>query len=102
MIHVSTYLGTVDELGQGDIRTVTEDMDVLPRLGGAVLEAEADEVTDIGGRAAAELDSKSRRVVGCQDRIRQSPRKEYKPIDTYGFQQGRDAPWRYRSGRRAR
>lgn len=60
----TTYLGTVDELGQGDISTVTEDVDVVPGARSAVLELEADKVTDIGGRATAELDGKGRGVVG--------------------------------------
>ena len=59
-----TYLGTVDELGQGDIRAVAESVDVLPEARGAVLEPEADKVTDIRGRTAAELNSEGRGVVG--------------------------------------
>jgi len=39
-------------------------VDIL-EAGGAVLEPEADKVTDVGGRATTELNGKSRSVVGC-------------------------------------
>ena len=44
---------------------VTKDVDIL-EVGGAVLEPEADKVTDVGGRATTELNGKSRGVVGCR------------------------------------
>lgn len=59
-----TYLSTVDELGQGDISAVAEGVDVLPEARGTVLEPEADKVTDIRRRAAAELNGEGRGVVG--------------------------------------
>ena len=64
-----TDLSTVDELGQGDVGLVAEDVDIMPGVVGTVLEAEAQEVTDIGGRATAELNSDGRGVVGCANHI---------------------------------
>lgn len=43
---------------------VAEDVSLLEALRGTVLEAEAEEVTEIGGRAAAELDGDGRGKVG--------------------------------------
>lgn len=56
-------LGTVDEFGQGDVGVVVEDVDILEMGIGSVLELDAKEVTDIRRRAAAKLDSDSRRVL---------------------------------------
>ena len=50
-----TYLSTVDKLGQGDVSVVAKDVDVVELGAGAVLEFDAEEVADIRGRAAAEL-----------------------------------------------
>jgi len=57
-------LGTVDELGQGDVSVVAEDMDLFEGLGGSVLELNAEEVTEIGGRATAELNDEGGSKVG--------------------------------------
>ena len=43
---------------------VAENVNILKGTGGAVLELEAEEVTEVGGRATAQLNSKSRGVVG--------------------------------------
>lgn len=61
-----TDLSTIDELGQRDISIVAEDVDIL-ELAGSVPESDAEEVTDIRGRAAAELDSHGRGEVGYQE-----------------------------------
>ena len=60
-----TNLSAVDELGQGDVGLVAKDVDVVPRVGGAVLETETQEVANVRGRAAAELNGDGRGVVGC-------------------------------------
>ena len=56
-------LSTVDELGQGDVGVVAEDVDILEG-GGTVLELDAEEVTDVRGRTAAELDGNGGGVIG--------------------------------------
>jgi hypothetical protein len=43
---------------------VAKDVDIV-EVGHAVLEPEADKVTDVGGRATTELNGKSSGVVGC-------------------------------------
>ncbi len=58
------HLGAVDEFGQGDVRVVAKDVDVLEVAGGSVLDLEAEEVSDIGGRAAAEFNGEGGCVVG--------------------------------------
>jgi hypothetical protein len=60
-----THLSAVDELGQGDVGLVAEDVDVVPSVGSAVLETETQEVANVRGRAAAELNGDGRGVVGC-------------------------------------
>ena len=60
-----THLSAVDELSQGNVGLVAEDVDVVPVVGSAVLEAETQEVADVRGRAAAELNGDGRGVVGC-------------------------------------
>lgn len=59
------YLSAVDELSQGDVSVVAEDVDILEMGIGSVLEFDAEEVTNIRGRATAELNSDSGRVLGC-------------------------------------
>jgi hypothetical protein len=56
-----TYLGTVDELGQRNIGMVSKNMDILETACGAILELDAQEVTDIRRRTTAEFNGKS----GC-------------------------------------
>ena len=65
------YLETVDELGQRDILTVTEDVDGAELLVGTVLELEPQELASIGGRSTAELNGESRAIVGYE-RVRYS------------------------------
>jgi len=60
----SGTLSTVDELSQRDICVVTEDVDVLEAVRGTVLEFDAEEVAEIGGRSTAQLNSNGRCVVG--------------------------------------
>jgi len=58
-------LESVDELGEGDITTVSEHVDGLEVVVlGAVLELDADKVSDVRRRAADELDDQSRSVFG--------------------------------------
>lgn len=64
LLHLPAYLGAVDEFGQWDVGVVAKDIDVFEVAGGSVLDLEAKEVTDIGGRAAAEFNGKGRCVVG--------------------------------------
>ena len=59
-----TNLSAVDELGQRDISVVAKDMDILEVAGSSVPELDAEEVTDIRRRAAAELDGDGGGVVG--------------------------------------
>lgn len=54
------YLSAVNEFGQGDIGVVTKDVEVLEVSIGSILEPDAEEVADIGGRAAAELNGNDR------------------------------------------
>lgn len=51
----TAHLSTVDEFGQGDVSVVAKDVDVVELGAGAVLEFDAEEVADVRGRAAAEL-----------------------------------------------
>lgn len=60
---VITNLSAVDELSQRDISMVAEDVDIT-ELVGSVLELDAEEVADVGGRAAAELNGNGRGKVG--------------------------------------
>jgi hypothetical protein len=60
---VITNLSAVDELSQRDISVVAEDVDIV-ELVGSVLEFDAEEVADVGRRAAAELNSNGRGKVG--------------------------------------
>jgi hypothetical protein len=57
-------LSTVDELSQGDIRLVAEDVNILEVGVGSVLELDAEEVAEVGGITTAELNDDGRRVVG--------------------------------------
>lgn len=59
-----SYLGAVDELSQGDISVVAENVNILKGAGGAVLELDAEEVTEVRRGSAAELNGESRGVVG--------------------------------------
>jgi len=59
-----TDLGAVDELGQGNICMVSEDVEIVEAVCGTVPEFDADEVTEVGRVATAELDDQGRRVVG--------------------------------------
>ena len=86
---MQSYLGAVDELGQRDVCVVAKDVDVLPVASGSVLEAESEEVTDIGGRATAELDSQSRAVVGWRNPEVRSLVYSEALKGAYGFQRGR-------------
>ena len=45
---------------------VTKDVDVIEALGSAILESDAEEIADIGRRAAAELNGDGRGVVGYE------------------------------------
>jgi hypothetical protein len=58
-------LSTVDELSERDfLLTVLEHMEGLEVVGGSVLEAEAQEVTEIGWLATPELDDEGAGKVG--------------------------------------
>jgi hypothetical protein len=57
-------LDPVDELGQGDISVVLEDVYGLEVAGSSVLELDPQEVPGVGGRATAELEGERRSVVG--------------------------------------
>lgn len=59
-----SYLGTVDELSQRDISVVAENVNILEEARGAVLELDAEEVTEVRRGSAAELNGKCRGVVG--------------------------------------
>jgi len=54
---------------------VAKDVDIL-EVGRAILEPEADKVTDVGGRATMELNGKSSGVVGCWKEDVRSLRQE--------------------------
>jgi len=64
-----TYLSTVDKLGQGDVSVVAKDVDVVELGAGAVLEFDAEEVADIRGRAAAELNGNGGGEVSWRKRV---------------------------------
>lgn len=87
-----TYLGAVDEFGEGDVSVVAKDVNVFESSGGTVLESDAEEVTDVGGRATAELDSNGGGVVGCQMKMNISFELTL-GRDTYGGQPSRGVPW---------
>jgi len=55
-------LSAVDELGQGDV-SVAEDVNIAEGPG-SVLELDAEEVTDVGGRTTAQLNGNGGSVVG--------------------------------------
>ena len=59
-----SYLGTVDELSQGDISVVAENVNILKGAGGAVLKLDAEEVTEVRRGSAAELNGECRGEVG--------------------------------------
>jgi hypothetical protein len=65
----------VNELGNGNVCIVAKDVDIL-EVGRAVLEPEADKVTDVGGRATTEVNGKSSGVVGCWKEDVRSLRQE--------------------------
>lgn len=59
-----SILCTVDEFGEGNVSMVAEDMDIAEASRSSIPETDAEEVTDIGGGTAAELNSDGRSVVG--------------------------------------
>lgn len=61
---VVIYLSTVDEFGQRNIGVVAKDVDILKVSGGSILELDAEEVANIGGRATAELNGDGRGKIG--------------------------------------
>ena len=60
-------LETVDELSEGDILVVVEDVDGLEGAVGTVAEPEPQELTSIRRGSAAKLDSESRAEVGYRE-----------------------------------
>lgn len=69
------YLNAVDELGERDIRLVTEDGDSLEGTR-AVTELEAQEITVLRWSPSTELDGQSRGVVGYCSRVNGSQRRK--------------------------
>lgn len=58
------YLSLVDEFGQRNICVVAKNVNILETVGGAILEFDAEEVTEVGGLSSAQLDGNSGSVVG--------------------------------------
>jgi hypothetical protein len=69
----NAYLSTVDELGQGDVSMMTENVDILEIAGGPIFELEAQEVTDIRWGPTTEFDGNCGSKVSCkEDKIEKS------------------------------
>ena len=61
---MGSHLKTVDELGEGDILMVVEDVDSFEIAFCPVPELEPQELTSVGWRCPAELNSQCRTKVG--------------------------------------
>jgi len=64
-----SVLSPVYELGQGNICMMAEDVDVLEVFGAPILELDAEEVAEVGRRAAAELDSNCGSIFGDTEHL---------------------------------
>jgi len=62
----NAHLCAIDELSEGDVSVVTENVNILEITGSSILELDAQEVTDIRRGATAKFDGKGGGVVSCR------------------------------------